>query len=158
MARRRIKNSSKSFKKAKLGVTVTGVKEIDIAFKKYNKEMKKILRQNMRKGMKDLHSEIVSNFPKDTGETAKGIKVRAGIKVKRGTIKIDVRSKDDNHIAKWIEFGTETEDGTVRIEEKAPFRKAHDTHGDSARKVTIEGATKDANALLKRMAKEDKKK
>jgi len=136
--------------------TVTGVKSIDKAFKKFGKEMKKILRKNMRKGMKDLHGKIRSDFPKDTGETAKGIKVRVSREKKRGEIAIDVRSDDDNYIAKWIEFGTQNEDQSVRIEAQAPFRKGYDEHGETAKKITIDGTDKDAKALLRQMKKEGK--
>lgn len=117
-------------------ITVFGIKEIDKALASIEPKLqRKVIRKAMRSGMKDIQADIVSRFPKDTGETAKTIKVRAG-KGKRGEIVIDVKSQDDNFIPKFLEFGTVNEDGSVRMPARPSFRPAFDEGGEAARLKT----------------------
>ncbi|WP_417848372.1 HK97-gp10 family putative phage morphogenesis protein [Thalassoglobus sp.] len=112
-------------------VYLTGVKEIDKKLATLEQKLqKKVLRKAMRTGMKGIQSEIKARMPKDTGATAKGVKVRAAKKQKRGSIGIEVRSQDDNYIAKWLEFGTS------KMAARPTFRNVFDEMGDTARQKT----------------------
>lgn len=112
------------------GVILTGVKQIDKKLKTLEPKLqKKVLRKAMRTGMKDIQQEIKARIPKDTGETAKSIKVRSG-KARRGDIKIEVRSQDDNFVAKFLEYGTSN------MAARPTFRPVFDEMGEQARKKT----------------------
>lgn len=115
---------------------VTGIKEIDSKLAKLKpKVARKVLRKSMRAGMKDIQHEIRARFPKDTGQTAKTIKSRAG-KGRRKDVVIDVRSDDDNYIVKFMEFGTTNPDGSVRIAARPTFRPVFDEMGEPVRLKT----------------------
>ncbi|MEZ5945215.1 MAG: HK97 gp10 family phage protein [Planctomycetaceae bacterium] len=117
------------------GLTITGIPEIDRALAKLDAKLqKKTIKKAVRSALRPLEDEIVRRFPKDSGETAKQIKVRAGNK-SRTAINVDVKSKDDNYIAKFLEFGTKNADGSVRIAARPTFRPVFDTMRESASKA-----------------------
>lgn len=118
------------------GLKVTGIPEIDRALSKLDAKLqKKTIKKAVRSALRPLKDEIVRRFPKDSGETAKEIKVRAGSKT-RTSINVDVKTKDDNYIAKFLEFGTKNADGSVRISARPTFRPVYDSMRDSASKAT----------------------
>lgn len=124
---------SKSMK-GKGALIITGIDEIDKALKDFdNKMRKKVIRRAMRSSMKPLAAEIRDRFPKDSGDTAKDIKLRAG-KRKKDTLQFEIRSKDDNFIPKFLEFGTSSEDGKQWIAPKPTFRPVFDEMGGYAKR------------------------
>lgn len=115
-------------------LTVLGIREIDAALGKLETKLqRKVLRSAMRKSMQPLAANIRDNFPRDTGETAQEIKVRAG-KGRRGDIVIDVRGNNNNFIPKFIEFGTVDSYGKQLISPNPVFRQTYDSMGDAARR------------------------
>lgn len=87
------------------GWQISGIKEIEFVFDNFQKkEAQKIIKRAMKTELTPLANEIRANFPKDTGKTAKQIKPR--MKTRKGVIIVDISSKDDNFIPKFIEFGT----------------------------------------------------
>jgi len=87
------------------GWQVSGIKEIEFVFDNFiKKEAQKIIKRAMKTELTPMANEIRANFPKDTGKTAKEIKPR--MRTKRGVIFVDISSKDNNYIPKFIEFGT----------------------------------------------------
>lgn len=124
-------------------VILTGVKEIDRKLKTLEPKLqKKVLRKAMRAGMKGIQQEIKARMPKDSGETARGVKTRAGKNQKRGSISIEVRSQDDNYIAKWLEFGTS------KMAARPTFRPVFDEKGDEARAKTEREILKGIDGIL----------
>ena len=108
---------------------VTGDKQIDKKLAKLEgKVQKKVLRKSMRVGMKDILKTVRDRFPKETGKTAKSIKIKS--KTKKGKIMMDVKSSDDNHIAKFLEFGTS------KMPAQPTFRPVFEEKGESARQKT----------------------
>jgi HK97 gp10 family phage protein len=92
-----------------MAIQITGIKDIDKKLTKLGaKVTKKILRKAMRPVMKEVQKTAKSLVPVDTGNLKKGIKVRSA-KRSRKYIGLDVRTDDDNFIAKFVEYGTENQ-------------------------------------------------
>lgn len=119
-------------------LTVEGIPEINRVIENFaKKEAAKIIRRAAREELKPLAQAVRDAFPKDRGVTAKEIKVRAG-KGRRGTINLDVKSKDDNYIPKFIEYGTTDANGNQHIKPNPVFRRNYEQPGNRIRDRIIQ--------------------
>lgn len=108
---------------------VTGDKAIDRKFKKLGPKLStKIARKAARVVMKPMHKDAIQFAPKDTGELAKGIKLRAAKSKKRGAIMFEVRTEGPHgYLAVFNEYGG-------RHNPAKPFmRKSFEMNKDQAR-------------------------
>lgn len=114
------------------GFVITGHKKIDKLFKQLtDKVQKKVVKKAMRKGMKPVLDEVKQNVPVDTGATKKDIKIRAG-KRSRDRIEVQVSSKNDNYIPKFLEYGTS------KMQARPFYRPAFESKGEQAKKTTMD--------------------
>jgi HK97 gp10 family phage protein len=92
--------------------TIDGITEIRRAFRELPPTLaKKVIRQGMRTALKPVQAAAKALAPKDTGELARYIVVRAARARKRGVIALDVRVgegdfKGEQFYAAFPEFGT----------------------------------------------------
>ena len=131
-------------------LTVEGIPEINAVIQQFvKKEAAKIIRRAAREELKPLAEAVRSDFPKDTGQTAKEIRVRAG-RGKRDMIVLDVKSSDMNYIPKFIEFGTVDANGNQRIKPNPVFRRNYEQHGDKIREKIIQRVISEADKEINR--------
>jgi len=135
-------------------IVVTGIKQIDRKLKQLEpKIQKKVLRQSMRAGLKEVQAEMKAQVPVDTGLMKKNVKVRA-LKRSRKRIGMEVRvGAAPGLITHWasgesffypagVEYGDSTHPPN-------PFgRRAYAAKGPKARDITmakmVEGVEKEA--------------
>jgi HK97 gp10 family phage protein len=114
---------------------VTGNKELDRKIKKLGPKLSsKIARNAARAALKPIHKDVISFAPRDTGEMAAGIKLRAAKSRKRGQIVLEIRTDGPHgYLAVFNEYGTR------RGNPPRPFmRRAFELHKDSSRKILID--------------------
>lgn len=123
------------------GFSVGGIDEIEKLFERFaTKEANKIIKKIVRDELKPVAAELKREYPKDSGTTAKEIKVRAGRR-KRGWINIDIKSKDDNFIPKFLEYGTVDKNGNQLIKPRLIYKEVFDKHENSVRGRIIKRIT-----------------
>lgn len=126
------------------GFEISGHKKIDKLFKQLtDKVQKRVVKKAMKKGMKPVLDEVKQNVPVDTGATKKDIKIRMG-KRSRNRIEVQVSSKNDNYIPKFLEFGTS------KMPARPFYTPAYESKGDEAKQTTMD-------ALLELIQEELKK-
>ncbi|MEZ5951183.1 MAG: HK97 gp10 family phage protein [Planctomycetaceae bacterium] len=114
------------------GFEITGHKKIDKLFKQLtDKVQKNVVKKAMRIGMKPLLDEVKQNVPVDTGATKNDIRIRAG-KRSRDRIEVQVSSKNDNYIPKFLEFGTS------KMAARPFYRPAYESKGEQAKQTTMD--------------------
>ncbi|MDA7527654.1 HK97 gp10 family phage protein [bacterium] len=117
--------------------SVGGIDEISDLYKKFAfKDANKIIKKIVREELKPVAAELKREYPKDSGATAKEIKVRAGTR-KRGWINLEVASKDDNFIPKFIEYGTVDKNGNQLIKPRLVYKEVFDKTNDKVRAKII---------------------
>jgi len=129
--------------------SIAGIEELSDLFSKFQfSEANKIVKKIVREELKPVAQQIKADFPKDTGITAKEIKVRNGIR-RRGWINIDVSSKDDNYIAKFIEYGTfDAKTGKQLIKPQLIYKTVFNEQGPKIRKRIIAKIEKETASYL----------
>ena len=114
------------------GFEITGHKKIDKLFKQLtDKVQKNVVKKAMRIGMKPLLDEVKQNVPVDTGATKNDIRIRAG-KRSRDRIEVQVSSKNDNYIPKFLEFGTS------KMAARPFYRPAYESKGEQDKQTTMD--------------------
>lgn len=115
------------------GFSVGGIDEIEKLFEQFVlKDANKIIKKIVRDELKPVAAELRRDYPKDSGTTAKEIKVRSGRR-KRGWINLDIKSKDDNFIPKFLEYGTVDKNGNQLIKPRLIYKEVFDKHENSIR-------------------------
>ena len=117
------------------GITIDGLEQIEKLLTEFEaKEARKIIRKVTRQELKPLASKVAQNFPKDSGQTAKDIKVRAAKKMKRGVVGLDVATKSQNFLPKFIEWGTRNpRTGAQHIAPRLTYTEAYTQEGEATK-------------------------
>ena len=119
------------------GFSIGGIDELEKLFEQFAlKEANRIIKKIVRDELKPVASELKRDYPKDSGETAKQIKVRAGRR-KRGWINIDIKSKDDNFVPKFLEYGTVDKNGNQLIKPRLIYKEVFDKHENAVKTKII---------------------
>lgn len=120
-------------------VIVTGIASIDRRLKSLLPRLqKKVIRQGMRTGMKIIQQEAKARWPKVSGETRRGIKVRA---LKRSTkrIAVEVRIRTSSTLKKITQAGKAVfYPAIVEYKFKHILKKAFQTKGKAARNAAMQ--------------------
>lgn len=152
---------------------ISGVKEIDRAFKELPRTVaKRVVSQAIRKGLKPLLKEARSTAPTDTGAMKKSIKIKVGGKRSRGRRKLRIllrvlpqtivqkegtgKPVSTKFYAKFVEEGWTATNGVwipgVHWMQSAFKSKAREVR-DTAMKEIRKGIFREANGLGKRAKK-----
>lgn len=129
---------------------ITGLKECLRALKTLAPKLeKKVLRQAIRKALKPILAKAKELAPKDKGDLAKAIKLRAAVKRKRGVIALEVRVGEGEFQGKTF-YGGMQEYGTSKIQPHPFMRPAFDEGKDqamtTAKEEILAGVEREAKA------------
>ena len=135
-------------------VTMKGDKLLIKKFKRLpRKEGLKGIRKGTRIGQKMIHKQAKANAPVDTGQTKRGIKVRA---LKRSTVRVGHRTQvgieafqGDTFYAKFQEYGWRSTGGK-QIAGKHFLEEASDSRGKAAANAAVDEMKKQLTALARK--------
>lgn len=143
---------AKQYKSAKK-VLVTGDKEIDALLAKLPRSLgNKILKKNMRSGLKPIHKQAKADAPKDTGELKKKTKIKAG-KRSRSRVVINVISEAISPTGVRYPFIQEFGSEKMGIPASRWMTKTYLQHKDSASNHITRGIKSDLESEVKGLAK-----
>jgi HK97 gp10 family phage protein len=112
--------------------TITGVRELQRAYRELPKRLaNKVIRQAVRKALKPVATRVKELTPKDTGLLAKGTKVRARAKKRRGVIALDVIQGEGSFKGQTF-YGGSQNFGTKKLSALGYFERAFDDTKEAA--------------------------